>query len=79
MERHQFAGPDHSPHVSSTLAGVLIAAVSFILLIMAVGWFTPTFLHFTESRWAKLLLPLAMLLITIGGLIRSLRKKSHLK
>jgi hypothetical protein len=78
MERHQSAKSDHSARVSFILAGVLIAAVSFVLLIMAVGWFTPTFLHFAESRWAKLLL-LTMLLITIGGLIRSLRKKSHLK
>jgi len=79
MERHQSDESDHSARVSFILAGVLIAAVSFVLLIMAVGWFTPTFLHFAESRWAKLLLPLTMLLITIGGLIRSLRKKSDLK
>jgi hypothetical protein len=79
MERHQSAESDHSARVSFILAGVLIAAVSFVLLIMAVGRFTPTFLHFAESRWAKLLLPLATLLITIGGLIRSLRKTPHLK
>jgi hypothetical protein len=72
---HKPASPDLSPPAVSIIWGVMIAAAAFIVLFIAVGWFTPRFLGFTDSKWMNLLLPLTLVLISAFGLIRSLRKR----
>jgi choline-glycine betaine transporter len=72
---HKPASPEFSPRAVSILWGVMIAATAFVILLVAVGWFTPRFLRFTDSKWMNLLLPLTLVFIAASGLIRSLRKR----
>jgi choline-glycine betaine transporter len=75
MGTHHPTSPDHSPRAVSILWGVMIAAAAFVVLFIAVSWFAPRFLRFTDSKWMNLLLPLTLVLISAFGLIRSLRKR----
>lgn len=69
-----------SPRVISILSGVLISAVAFTLLLWALAWFMPRFIHFSDTRYAKLLPGIAIFfIIAAGGVIRSRRnRQGHL-
>jgi hypothetical protein len=66
-----------SPRAISILSGILISAVAFILLFWALTWFMPTFIHFADTRYAKLLLLAPILFALAGGALRSLRSRPH--
>ena len=66
-----------SPRAISILSGILISAAAFILLLGALAWFMPSFLHFADTRYAKLLLFVAILVIIASGALRFLRSRPH--
>ena len=66
-----------SPRAISILSGILISAAAFILLFWALAWFMPTFIHFADTRYAKLLPLAAILFIIASGAIRSRRNRPH--
>lgn len=72
---HEQTSLNRSPRALSILWGVMISAAAFIVLLIAVGWFTPRFLRFTDSKWMNLLPGLTIVFISASGLIRSLRKR----
>jgi hypothetical protein len=54
----------------SMLAGYLVALAGFVLLFVGLAKFLPFFNRFAEGRHGELLLPLSVLLICVGGLLR---------
>jgi type IV secretory pathway TrbD component len=73
-------GTGTSPRAISILSGVLISAAPFMLLLWALAWFMPRFIHFSDTRSAKLLPGIAFFfIIAAGGVIRSRRsRQGHL-
>jgi len=67
----------NSPRTMAILSGAVISAAAFMLLLWALAWFMPRFLHFADTRYAKLLPAMAFLLIIAGGVLRSLRSGQH--
>jgi low affinity Fe/Cu permease len=66
------------PQAVSVLLGALIAASIVVLVLSFVAWFTPRFLHFSDSRWSHLLTPVAAIVISISALIHA-RRRNRLK
>lgn len=66
-----------SPRAISIVSGILISAAAFILLFWALAWFMPTFIHFADTRYSKLLPLVAILFIIASGALQSLRSRPH--
>lgn len=59
------------------LGGFLIAGSCFVLMFMAMAYLIPLFLRYDDFPRSKLLLPISLLFISIGGLKRYLKQRNE--
>jgi len=61
--------------VGPILGSIVISVACFSLVFWAVARVLPSFLHFSQSRWAGLLPAISGLFIAIGGWMRYRRRR----
>jgi hypothetical protein len=67
---------NHKGQLTSLLGGFLIAGLCFALLLELLAYLIPVFFRIVESPWSRLLAPLAIISISVSGLVRCLRGRA---
>ena len=66
---------EKSSWAKSIVLGTLIAGASFTLILWTVAKFMPKFLLIAESKWARVLPAISVLILSISGLFHYLHKR----